>query len=60
LNDRGEIQGEDIVFHIERGDLIDILEYPNPIVTPASESSSSAGRTTCTSCRLSKTSPRSS
>jgi len=27
--DRG-IGFEDIVFHIERGDLLDILEYPNP------------------------------
>jgi hypothetical protein len=27
--DRG-IGSEDIVFHIERGDLLDILEHPNP------------------------------
>jgi hypothetical protein len=27
--DRG-IGFEDVVFHIERGDLLDILEYPNP------------------------------
>ena len=27
--DRG-IRFEDVVFHIERGDLLDILEHPNP------------------------------
>ena len=51
---------EDVVFHIERGDLLDILEHPNPTVTPASASSSSGARTTCTWCRSSKTSTRSS
>jgi hypothetical protein len=38
---------EDIAFHFERGAPLDILEHPNPTVTPASASSSSAARTTC-------------
>ena len=42
---------EDMVFHIERGDLRDILEHPNPTVTPASASSWSDARTMCTWCR---------
>jgi hypothetical protein len=57
--DRG-IGFEDIVFHIERDDLLDILEHPNPEVTPASASSSSSARTTCTWCRSLRTSTRSS
>ena len=55
--DRG-IGFEDVVFHIERGDLLDILEHPNPDRTPASASSSSSARTTCTWCRSSRTSTR--
>ena len=55
--DRG-IGFEDIVFHIERGDLLDILEHPNPTVTVVSASSSSNARTTCTWCRSSRTSTR--
>jgi uncharacterized DUF497 family protein len=55
--DRG-IGFEDVVFHIERGDLLDILEHPNG--TPASASSSSSARTTCTWCRSSRTSTPSS
>jgi hypothetical protein len=52
---------EDIVFHIERGDVLDILEHPNPDRdAPASASSSFSARTTCTSYRSSKTSTRSS
>jgi hypothetical protein len=37
--DRG-IVFEDIVFHIERGDLINILEHPTQSVTAANASSS--------------------
>jgi uncharacterized DUF497 family protein len=51
---------EDIVFHIERADLLDILAHPTPAVTPGSASSSSSPRTTCTSCRSSRTSQQSS
>jgi len=51
---------EDIVFHIERGDLLDILEHPNPDRYAASASSSSGARTPCTSCRSSRTSTWSS
>ena len=47
---------EDVVFHIERGDPIDILEHPNPDRYAASVSSSSAARITCTWCRSSGTS----
>jgi hypothetical protein len=54
--DRG-IGFEDVVFHIERGDLLDILEHPNPD-RYASASSSSSARTTCTWCRSSRTSTR--
>jgi hypothetical protein len=49
---------EDVVFHIERGDLLDILEHPTPTVTLASASSSSAARATCTWCRSLRTSTR--
>ena len=58
--DRG-IGFEDIVFHIERGDLLDILEHPNPdrYAWPAYLRRPSA-RTTCTWCRSSRTSTRSS
>jgi uncharacterized DUF497 family protein len=51
---------EDIVFHIERGDLLDTLEHPNPDRSPASAPSSSGAKTTCTSCRSSWMSRRSS
>jgi hypothetical protein len=30
LRTEGDIGFEEIVFHIERGDLLDILEHPNP------------------------------
>ena len=36
---------EDVVFHIERGDLLDILEHPNPDRYAASASLSSVART---------------
>ena len=49
---------EDVVFHIERGDLLDILEHSNPDRTPASASSSSSARIRCTWCRSSRTSTR--
>ena len=55
-----DIGFEDIVFHIERGDLLDILEHPNPTSTPAIASSSSNARPTCIWRRLLKTSTRSS
>jgi hypothetical protein len=45
--DRG-IGFEDVVFHIERVELLDILEHPNPTGTPASASSSSSARAACT------------
>jgi len=51
---------EEIVFHIERGDLLDILEHPSPQRYAGSKSSSSGARTTFTWCRSSKTSTRSS
>jgi uncharacterized DUF497 family protein len=44
--DRG-IGFEDVVFHIERGDLLEILEHPNPDRAPASASSSFSARSTC-------------
>ena len=50
---------EDVVFHIERGDLLDILEHPNPSRYGASGSSSSGARATPTWCSSSKTSTRS-
>jgi hypothetical protein len=49
---------EEIVFHIERGDLLDILEHPNPERTAASAFSSSDERTTCIWCHSSKMSTR--
>jgi len=55
--DRG-IGFEDVVFHIERGDLLDILAHPNPTGTLASAFSSFNARTTCTWCRSSRTSTR--
>jgi hypothetical protein len=47
VSNRG-IGFEEIVFHIERGDPLDIVEHPNPGVTSASASSSSSARTTAT------------
>jgi hypothetical protein len=49
---------EDIVFHIDCGDLLDIP--PDPERTAASASSSSDVRTTCIWCRSSRMSTRSS
>ena len=47
---------EDVVFHIERGDLLESFwNTQTPAVTPASGSSLSDAGTTCTSCRSSKT-----
>ena len=51
---------EDIVFHIERGDLLDILEHPNPDRYSGQRILLSAGRTTCIWCPLSKMRTRSS
>jgi len=55
--DRG-IGFEDIVFHIERGDLLDILEHPNPDRYAGQRLLSSGARTTCTWCHSSKASTR--
>jgi uncharacterized DUF497 family protein len=49
---------EEIVFHIERGDLLDILDTRTPTVMRGSASSSSGARTTCTWCRSWRTSTR--
>jgi uncharacterized DUF497 family protein len=49
---------EEIVFHIERGDLLDILKHRNPEFTAASASASGA-MTTCIWCRSSRMSTRS-
>jgi uncharacterized DUF497 family protein len=51
---------EEIVFHIERGDLLDILEHSNPERYGGRASSSSAARPTCIWCRSSRMSTRSS
>jgi hypothetical protein len=53
---------EDVVFHIERGDLLDVLEHPNPdrYIMRVSASSSSGETTTCSCCRSWRTSTRSS
>ena len=45
--DRG-IGFEDIVFHIERGDLLDILEHPNPERYAGQRISSCGATSTCT------------
>ena len=57
--DRG-IGFEDIVFHIERGDLLDILEHPNPERYAGQRIFVVTARTTCTWSRSSKTRSRSS
>ena len=49
---------EDVVFHIERVDLLDILEHPNPDRYAGRASSSSSARSTRTWCRSSRTSRR--
>jgi len=51
---------EDILFHIERGDLLDILEHPNPERYGGSAFSWSDERSTCIWCRSSRISTRSS
>jgi hypothetical protein len=42
---------EEIVFHIDRGDLSTFWNTRIPTVAPASAASSSGARTTCTWCR---------
>ena len=51
---------EEIVFHIERGDLLDILKHPNPERYGASAPSLKDATTTCIWCRSSRMSTRSS
>ena len=51
---------EEIVFHIERGDLLDILEHPNPERYGGQRISSSDVRTTSIWCRSSRMSAPSS
>jgi uncharacterized DUF497 family protein len=51
---------EDIVFHIERGDLLDILEHPNPDRYAGQHIFGVRRRTMFTWCRSWRTSTRSS
>jgi hypothetical protein len=60
LRKERDIGFEEIVFHIERGDLLDIWSTRTLSDTPANASSSSGARTTSTSCRSSKMTRRSS
>jgi uncharacterized DUF497 family protein len=55
--DRG-IGFEDIVFHIERGDLLDILEHPNRERYGGQRIFVVRARTTCIRCRSSRMSTR--
>jgi len=43
---------EDVVFHIERGDLLDIREHPNRDRCAGQRIFSSSATSTCTWCRL--------
>jgi hypothetical protein len=49
---------EDVVFHIERGDLLDILEHPNPARYAGQRIFVVRARTTCTWCSSWNTSTR--
>ena len=51
---------EEIVFHIERGDVLDILEHPNPDRYAGQRIFVVRRETTFTLCRSSRTSRRSS
>jgi uncharacterized DUF497 family protein len=51
---------EEIVFHIERGDLFDILEHPNPGRYTGQRIFVVGARTPCTWCRSWRTRTRSS